>query len=248
MLLVLLNWSQVRYRKAVWFRKYKQPDFRQKLLLSVCEPVKAIDRRPPSERCYNLSQRPPRTDHPYDVLLAKDMTAELEASSLVAFFHQNQMTTIDRRLVKNEYEHEGMFLRYYNRDIARLCLENTKYAPLMHFATQYNFTVLFAPTTDKITKIIRIAKKYPDILLIGGLVDKRRLLTVKQLEAVANMANLDTQRAMLCHTLNVAQQGLLQNLSHHTSQLSQLLNSHANPKIEDEAPAAAAADDTQSKQ
>lgn len=227
--LVLLNWSQVRYRKAIYFRKYHQPDFRQKLLLAACEPVYAIDRRPESEKCFNLTPHPPKPDHPYDILLAKDMTAELESSALVCFFHQNQMSSIDRRLVMNEFTKEGMTLRYYNRDIARLACANTRYAPLLHFAVGLNFTVLFAPTTEKILKIKRIAKKYSEILLLGAMVDRRRLLTVEQLDELALMGDLDTQRAMLTHTLTVSQQGLLQSLNHHSSTLSRLLKTHANP-------------------
>lgn len=140
------------------------------------------------------------------------------------------MTNPDKRLVKNEFEHEGMYLRYYNRDIARLAWSGTRFEKLLHFATGYQFTVLFAPTTEKINKIIRISKKYPEILLLGGLVDKRRLVTLKQLENMSKMADLDMQRAMLCHTLTVSQQGLLQSLNHHSSQLTQLLKTHSNPE------------------
>lgn len=226
----MLNWSQLRFRKAVYFRKYHQPCFRQKVLLAVCEPVFATDKRVPAEKCFNLTPLPPKPDHPYDVLLAKDMVAETDASSLVCFFHQNQMTNPDKRLVKNEFEHEGMYLRYYNRDIARLAWSGTRFEKLLHFATGYQFTVLFAPTTEKINKIIRISKKYPEILLLGGLVDKRRLVTLKQLENMSKMADLDMQRAMLCHTLTVSQQGLLQSLNHHSSQLTQLLKTHSNPE------------------
>src|SRR6218665_580201 len=111
---------QVRYRKAVYFRKYVQPDYRHKLLLATCEPIKAIDRRPTSEKCSRLTQRPPKPDHPYDVLLAKDMEKELDGSQLVCFFQQNQMTFYQRRSLKNEFEHEQLYLRYYNKDIGRI--------------------------------------------------------------------------------------------------------------------------------
>lgn len=219
----------MRYRKQIFIRKYKQPTYEKKLLFAVCEPVKPQDRRPMAEKCFNLTPYPPKPDHPYDVLLAKDMTDELANSGLVCLFHQNEITTPEKKLLSNAYQHEGMAMRYYNKDIVRICVEGTKYAPILNLATQYFFTVLFAPDISKIPKIIRLAKKYPQVALMGGMVDGRRLLTLKQLEELAKMPDLDTQRAILCHTLNTAQQGLLQSLNHHSSQLSQLLSTHANP-------------------
>ncbi|KAI2796172.1 hypothetical protein RDWZM_007434 [Blomia tropicalis] len=224
---VLINSVQVRYRKAVSFRRYKQPDFRQKLLLAVCEPIFPRDHRPSSEKCFNLTELPPKPDHPYDVLLAKDLLDELKNSSIAIIFHQNQMNTNERRLLKNEYEHEGFALRYYNRDIVRIACTETRFKPLNDFAVDYHFTILFGNKIEKIPKLIRIAKKYPGVIPIAALLDQRRLLTIKQLETLPELINLDTQRAMLCHTLNVAQQGLLRSLNHHQTELSRLLKSHS---------------------
>nr|XP_027202537.1 39S ribosomal protein L10, mitochondrial-like [Dermatophagoides pteronyssinus] len=225
---VLMNWSQLRYRRSVAFREYRQPHFKQKLLLSICEPVFARQTQlPTSEKCGNLREKPLVVDHPYDQLLAADMSEELKQSKLVCLFHQNQMTRPDKRLLSNEFEHEGMFLRYYNRDIARICLQNTPYQPLLHFAIGYPFTILFAPNLEKIDQIFKIIRKYPQVILLGSLVEHRRLITNNQLKELAQLGNnLDQQRSILSNTLMLGQQQFISTLTHHSSQLKQLLNSH----------------------
>lgn len=222
---VLLNWSQVRYRRAVAFREYRQPHFKQKLLLAVCEPVFPRSTIPLEEKCGHLRPPPPRSDHPYDILLAADMAQELKQSKLLCLFHQNQFSRSDRKLLSNEFEHEGMLLRYYNRDIARICLQNTPYQLLLHFAIGYPFTVLFAPNLEKIDKIFKISRKYPQAILMCALVEHRRLITNDQLQELAKLGDIDQQRAILCNTLMIGQQQMISTLTHHTSQLKQLINS-----------------------
>ncbi|OTF70344.1 hypothetical protein BLA29_002686 [Euroglyphus maynei] len=222
---VLLNCSQVRYRRSVAFREYRQPHFKQKLLLSLCEPVFPRSTLPTSEKCGHLRQQPPVPDHPYDVLLAADMTEELKQSKLVCLFHQNQMSSPDQRLLSNEFEHQGMLLRYYNRDIARICLQDTPYHPMLHFAIGYPFTILFVSNLEKIDRIFKILRKYPQVILLGALVEHRRLITNDQLKELAKLGDIDQQRAILCNTLMIGQQQMISTLTHHTNQLGQLINS-----------------------
>lgn len=188
-----------------------------------------INRQPDSEKCFNLKPLPPIPDHPYDVLLARDFQQELESSQICCLLHQNMINVKDRRLVKNAFEHEGFMLRFYNRDIARIAMAGTKYASLLHFAVGYYFVVLMAPDLSKINKINQILRPYPELILLGALIDRRRLVTVAELKKMAKSSNsIDDQRAMLLHTLGVSlQQSLLNTLNHHTSQTSRLLTQHS---------------------
>lgn len=190
-----------------------------------------VDRRPDAERCYNLTPKPPKPDHPYDILLARDMKQELESSQLCCFFHQNPMGSQERRLVKNAFQHEGMMLRYYNRDIARIAMANTKYAPLLHFAVGYHYVVLFAPDLTKISKIKQVLKPYSELIPLGALIDNRRLVTVAELDVLAKTStDIGIHLAMLSQTLVTAQQRLVGTLQQQSSQLSRLLEQHSQDK------------------
>lgn len=188
-----------------------------------------IDRRPDSEKCFNLRPPPPKPDHPYDVLLARDFQQELESSQVCCLLHQNLMNIKDRRLARNAFEHQGLMLRFYNRDIARIALADTKYAPLLHFAVGYYFVVLMAPDLSKLGKINQLLRPYPELIMLGALLERRRLVTVAEFGQLAkSSADIGQQRAMLVHTLGASlQQGLLNTLSHHTSQMSRLLTQHS---------------------
>lgn len=196
-------------------------------MLALTQPVVAPDRRTPAQKCGLNRVVVEKTHHPYDVLLAKDMSEEIEANSLMCLYHQNQMTRIDLRLMKNEFEHQNLYLRYYNKDIAEICLKNTKYEPLLRFAIGDNFTVLFGNDLAKIGQIIRISKKYPQAILMAAMVDQRRLITVKQLESIAKSTDIQLERAKLCATLSAPSQSLLSSLNRHTTELSRLLGSHS---------------------
>lgn len=117
--------------------------------------------------------------------------------------------------------------RYYNRDVAEIATKGTRYSSILHFASGTDFTVLFAPDLTKLGVVFKILKRYRQLILLGAMVEKRRLVTVSQLETISKMPDLDQQRALLCATLNLPPQGLLSTLNHHSSHLSQLLQSHA---------------------
>lgn len=218
---------QVRFRRQPELRDYREPHYRQKLLLASCEPVFSRTKRLPSEKCGDL--KPNRTEtnhHPYDVLLSKDLSEELETSQLVCWFHQNQMSKQYRKLLANEFEHQGLKIRFYNRDILNLATENNHLESLRRFAVGYHFTILFAPDLTKVEKIIKISKKYPQICLIGAMVDKRRFLTVKQLQNLALLGDLDHQRSLLCSSiLNSCSQALISDLNKPGILLCQTLDS-----------------------
>lgn len=156
------------------------------------------------------------------------MANELEQSQLVCIFHLNQMKLSERRIVSNEIEHENMILRFYNRDIVRICVENTIYRPLLNFVAGYQYPILFAPDFSKVAKILEITKKYSQLILLAGLVEKRRLITFQQLAQLAHIAHLDNEKSLLLHTLSMGQQSLMSTLNYHTSQLQESLKRHEN--------------------
>lgn len=156
------------------------------------------------------------------------MANELEQSQLVCIFHLNQMKLSERKIVSNEIEHENMILRFYNRNIVRICVENTIYKPLLNFVAGYQYPILFAPDFSKITKILEITKKYSQLILLASLVEKRRLITFQQLSQLSHTVHLDNEKSLLLNTLSKGQQSIMSTLNYHTSQLEQSLKKHEN--------------------
>lgn len=192
-------------------------------MLALCEPVKNPVKLLPSETCSFNTKKNVKTHHPYDLILAKDMTDEIESHSIVCLYHQNRMQNRERRLVRNEFENSEMLLRQYNKDVAEICLKNTRFEPLLKFSVGYHFTISFANDINKISKIINITKKYPQMFLLCAMIDKRRVVTVEQLNWINNCVDLNTQRAMLYSTLSAGTQALLNTLNRHQSDLTRTL-------------------------
>jgi len=195
------NILSVRYRKALVPRKHVEPDFRRKQMLAVCEPIFAADKRLPSERCYNLQPKREREVHPWDRLLAEDMKQELRTSRMICFFHQNVMTNREKKLCANSYQHEHMYLRYYNPDIAQLAMSDTKWAPALHLCSERAVTVLFSDE-PRVAKMLKVTKKCPQLILMAAIIDDR-FLSVADIKDYNRLPDLQTLRAQLSHTLSM---------------------------------------------
>ncbi len=200
------NWYQIRYRKQIYFRKYREPNFVRKQMLAICEPIMAKDKRPHSERCINLLPKAERQIHPYDKLLAEDMKQELRSSRMICFFHQNVMTIIEKRETRNLFQKEDMFLRYYNPDIAQMAMNGTKYESALHLAKLPNFTILFS-AEPQVSKLLKLNKKCPQLILLAAIIDDR-FLSVEDIKAYSRLPDLQTMRSELSHTLSLAAKSL----------------------------------------
>ncbi|XP_054168200.1 39S ribosomal protein L10, mitochondrial-like [Oppia nitens] len=183
-------------------RKYTEVHFRRKQMLAVCEPILMKDKRLPSEKCFNLTPIEDRGIHPLDKLLANDMKHELKTSHMICFFHQNLMTNREKKGVKNMFEHQDMYLRYYNPDIAELALIGTKWESALHLCRQQDVTVLFS-AKPQVSKLLKLTKKCPQLVLMAAIINDR-FMSLDDLKEYNRLPNLDTLRAHLCHTLSLA--------------------------------------------
>ena len=224
----------VRYRKQIYPRRHVEPDFTRKLMLAICEPVMARDKRQTSDKCFNLQKRTERKIHPYDKLLAEDMKQELRSSRMICFFHTNVTSNRDRFEARNKFQHEDLYLRFYNEDVAQLAMSGTKYESALHLCrindwyTQRHVTILFS-TEPQVNKVLKITKKIPQLILMAAIIDDR-FLSVDDMKEYGRLPDLQTLRAQVCHTLSLAAQSLVGNTSHPVRALAQSLDLYKNDK------------------
>ena len=203
------NVLQVRYRKAIYPRKYVEPDFVRKQMLAVCEPVFPRDKRQPSLNCYNLGLKYEREIHPFDKLLAEDMKRELSSSRMICFLHTNVLTNREKKEFSNLFEHQNMYLRYYNEDVAQLAMAGTKYQSALHLChtsdwvvQQKDVTILFSGE-PQVTKLLKLMKKCPQLILLAAIIDDR-FLSVDHIKDYNRLPDLQTLRTQLSYTLSLA--------------------------------------------
>ena len=216
----------VRHRKAFYPRQHREQHFTRKQMLAICEPIFPADKRLESEKCFNLSPRIERQIHPYDRLLAEDMKRELSSSRMICFFHQNKMTPREKQSIKNEFEHQEMYLRYYNPDVAQLSMSATKYESAIHLCDQKDVTILFS-AKPVVNKLLKMSRKCPELILLAAIIDNR-FLSVEDLKDYNRLPDLQTLRAQLSHTLSMATKSIADKTVHPISQLTNSLDLYIN--------------------
>lgn len=229
-----MNAVSVRHKKQVNPRRHVEPDFRRKLMLAICEPIVPRDKRQTSEKCYNLKLKQERPIHPYDELLAQDLKQELLSSRMICFFHTNVMTKREKREASNQFQHEDLYLRFYNEDVAQLAMSGTKYSSALHLCriddwfVQRDVTMLFG-AEPQVNKVLRITRKIPQLILIAAIVDDR-FLSVEDFKQYSRLPDLQALRAQVSHTLSLAAQSVVANTSHPVRSLTQSLDLYGNDK------------------
>jgi len=191
-------------------------------MLAICEPVIPQDRRSNSERCRNLLPKADRQIHPYDIFLAEDMKEELRSSRMICFYHINVMKNREKKLVSNMFQHENMFLRYYNRDIANLAMNGTKYESALHLSQEKDFTVLFS-AEPQVSKLFKLNKKCPQIILLAAIIDDR-FLSIDDLKDYSRLPDLHTVRSQLSFTLSLEAKSITDKTTYPISKLANNLD------------------------
>ena len=204
-------------------------------MLAVCEPVFPRDKRQESEKCYNLSPKQEKEIHPYDKLLAEDMKLELSSSRMICFFHTNIMTNREKKECSNHFQHEDMYLRYYNEDVAQLALNGTKYQNALHLCRTSDWVTLKKDVTllfsaePQVSKLLKVTKKCPQLILMAAIIDDR-FLSVDDLKDYNRLPNLATLRAQLSHTLSMATQSIVNKTVYPISKLTNNIDSYIRDK------------------
>ncbi|KAH8298044.1 hypothetical protein KR018_005006, partial [Drosophila ironensis] len=223
----------LRYRGKINIQRPKEPHYERARVVAVTQP--RYPEPPKSKTCFQT--RAERTqqqlENPYNDIIAREVRNWLDHSKLVAIFHLNSITADEVFRVRVQLHKQNLHLKSYGRKIIGQAVEGTRYEAIMPLFHS-NHCIVFSPDQQRVSSLLRITRKVPQMILIGGIVDET-LLSRNELMAYAQMPGLQAAQAQLVQTLNQAAGHLVQQLQAHQNSLVQVLDVHAKSADQDTA-------------
>lgn len=165
--------------------------------------------------------------NPYEVILAREVKNWFDHSQMTVALHVNPMNGEDFFKARVAFHKSGMQLKKYGSRILKLAFANTKYEELLCLSKTSSFSTafVFSPEHKKISTVLKIIKKIPQIHLLCGILDDR-LLSKNEITDYSKMPSIDVVRSQFVNVLNMASSQLAQNLASHQSNLVNILEAH----------------------
>lgn len=166
-----------------------------------------------------------QVDNPYNAIIAREVRNWLDHSKLVAIYHLNSITSDEIFRVRVQLHKQNLHLKAYGRKIIAQAVAGTQYEailPLFHS----NHCIVFSPDQQRVGALLRLTRKVPQMVLLGGIVEQT-LLSRNELMNFAQMPGLQATQAQLVQTLNMAAGNVVQQLQAHQCNLIKVLDVHA---------------------
>ncbi|EDW75542.1 uncharacterized protein Dwil_GK23913 [Drosophila willistoni] len=215
----------LRFRGKINIQRPKEPHYERARVIAVTQPkypqpVKSLT-------CFQT--RAERTkaqlENPYNEIVAREVRNWLNHSQLVAIFHLNSITADEIYQLRVQLFKQNMHLKSYGRKIIGQAVAGTPYEAIMPLFHS-NHCIVFSPDQKRLSTLLRLTRKVPQMVLIGGIVEQT-LLSRNELVAYAQMPSLQVAQAQLVQTLNQAAGQLVQHLQAHQGNLVRVLDVHA---------------------
>lgn len=215
----------LRFRGKINIQRPKAPHYERARVIAVTQPKYA--KPPKALTCFKSRAQRTATEieNPYNAIIAREVRNWLDHSRLVAIFHLNSISADEIFRVRVDLHKQNMHLKSYGRKIIGQAVEGTRYEailPLFHS----NHCIVFSPDQQNVNKLLRITRRVPQMVLLGGIVENS-LLSRNELMAFAQMPSLQVAQAQLVQTLNQAAGTVVQQLQAHQVQLVKVLDVHA---------------------
>lgn len=194
-------------------------------MIAVTNPIYPRKEREP---CPDIAKvKKARPVNPYEKILAREVKNWFDHSKMTAVVHINPINGEDFFKARVAFHKEGMQLKKYGTEILKLALTDSKYEALLPISktTQFSTGFVFSPEHNKVSSILKIIKKIPQIQLLCGIVEDR-LLSRNELVDYSKMPSIDIVRSQFVNVLNMASGQLVQNLSSHQVNLVNILEAH----------------------
>jgi ribosomal protein L10 len=154
--------------------------------------------------------------NPYQKIIAREVRNWFDNSKLVAICHQNSMTMEEVFELRVPLKRANMYYKQYSRKIMKLALSDSPYAATLPLY-RASHGVVFGSDTN-ITDLQKIIKKFPQIILLAGVLEGQ-VLSRDDFLRYGKM-DLTTSRMQLVQLLqNAGGNNLNQQFTHHQSTL-----------------------------
>ncbi|XP_016979377.1 39S ribosomal protein L10, mitochondrial [Drosophila rhopaloa] len=226
--------QSVRFKGKINIQRPKEPHYERARVVAVTQPK--YPEPPKAKSCFKT--RAERTqqqiENPYNEIIAREVRNWLDHSRLVAVFHLNSITSDEIFRVRVQLHKQNLHLKSYGRKIISQAVAATRYEailPLFHS----NHCIVFSPDQQTIGSLLRITRKVPQMVLLGGVVEDT-LLSRNELMAYAQLPGLQAVQAQLVQTLNQAAGHLVQQMQAHQQSFVQVLDVHAKGEVKETTP------------
>lgn len=215
----LSNFIQVISRSKWQSRKTRDPHFDRKRMIEVCKPFFVPDATPEWESC-TKNEVEIAQPHPYETILANELTKNWDHSRMILFYHMSSMKDAEYKQVRNAFFKSDLFLHTYTADVVKLALQNTPYASALHLF-QSETALLFGADLA-IDKVLKVSRKFTQVVLMAGIVDNV-FYSRSQLQSLNEVLKRDSLQ-QLAQFLDFLPSKVNGTVNHHTRLLCHYLS------------------------
>ncbi|XP_042876387.1 39S ribosomal protein L10, mitochondrial-like [Penaeus japonicus] len=158
--------------------------------------------------------------NPFEQILAVEFQEKIRNAKVVAIFHRNPMSAADIFTTRLQLHKIKLEYLHYNNSIARLAFSGTEFDALLKLYESDTLTVVGEDAS--VAKLLKLEKKLPGLVLLGGIVEGR-FMSIADMKRYAALPSLDAARGQLLSILSAPAQKLSQNMTHHQRELSSAL-------------------------
>lgn len=195
-------------------------------MIAVTQPIYARKER--IKPCPKIVYDPKKEEvNQYEAIIGREARNWFDHSQMIAVLHINPINGEDFFDARVAFHKNGMQLKKYGQGILQRAIKDTKYEALLGLGVNHTFSTAFVFGTEhkKVSTILKILKKFPQMHLLCGVVEDR-LMSKNEFIQYANMPSIDIVRSQFTNVLNLAAGQLVQNLSAHQASLVNILEAH----------------------
>lgn len=215
-----------RFRGKINIQKPRQPHYDRALVSAVTTPT--FNKLPLQRNCYDNELRinalKTKPVNPYDTIIAREAANWFKQSKMIAFFHLNSIQSDDMFKVRVALHKHNIHVKIYGKAVLKQALEGTKFETVLPLFEARN-CIAFSPNME-INKMLKAVRRTPQLILLAGIVEDQ-LLSKNELTELATGPNLMQKQMQLVQLLNSVGGSVVNNLQTHQTQLSNLLDLHA---------------------
>lgn len=210
-----------RFRAKINIQRPRQPHYERARVIAVTTP-----RYPEPPKTTNCFEKKSRTvqENPYNDIIAREVYNWLNNSKMVGIFHINSIKSDDYFDARVLLHKQNMQLKQYGQKIIRKAVEGNRFEAILPLFDAQTCLV-FSPE-PRVSQLLKITRKIPQMLLLAGIVDDT-LLSRNEFMQYAQMPGLQSAQAELVQTLNMAGTTLVQNLEAHQKNFVNILDVYA---------------------
>lgn len=220
-----------RFRGKINIQKPRAPHFERAKYIALTKPWYL----PQKEKGICEKSKPKKKDqqevNQFQNILAQELYKWIDTSKLVTFCHYNPMTKEDEFNAYVMLHKEGMHFKKFGKETVSLAVKGTPYETILEFYISHNM-IIFS-SKPEIKKLLKILRKFPQLVPLGNIVYTNYLLqnfTLFYVLAAIYENKLISKDELLYYSeipsLQVAQSLFVQTLNSVGSQLVSNLNSH----------------------